>query len=222
MSSDHTFHRRDALAAALGGFELAHPFVRALAKSGSLVPTPAQTAGPFYPAPRPLEQDMDLTLLAGHKERAQGQVIHLAGRVLDASGKPLRNATVEIWQANARGRYDHPRDINPAPLDPNFQGFGVQTTDAEGRYRFKTIKPGAYPMNPVNPDAVRPPHIHFDVARGKTHLVTQMYFPGERLNADDGIFRALGADKSAAIGKIVPDTTEPDALFIHWDIVLRA
>jgi protocatechuate 3,4-dioxygenase, beta subunit len=98
----------------------------------------------------------------------------------------------------------------------------VQTTDAQGRYRFKTIKPGAYPMNPVNPDAVRPPHIHFDVARGKTHLVTQMYFPGERLNADDGIFRALGADKSAAIGKIVPDTTEPDALFIHWDIVLRA
>ncbi|MGH9905058.1 MAG: protocatechuate 3,4-dioxygenase, partial [Pyrinomonadaceae bacterium] len=121
------------------------------------------------------------------------------------------------------GRYAHPTDINPAPLDPNFQGFGVQTTDAQGRYRFKTIKPGAYPINPVNPGNVRPPHIHFDVTGTKDRLVTQMYFPDEPLNENDILFKELGSSKDAAIGKVLSPTKElePDSLLINWDIILE-
>jgi protocatechuate 3,4-dioxygenase beta subunit len=222
MSSKRSLSRREVIGtvSALGGLALVHPFAPAF--GDTLTPTPEQTAGPFYPTPRPLEQDMDLTMLSGHTERAQGTIVHLSGRVLDQDGKPVPGAKVEIWQANAAGRYDHPRDVNPAPLDPNFQGFGVQTTDAAGRYRFKTIKPGAYPINPMNPGAVRTPHVHFDVTQGKEHLVTQMYFPGESLNATDRIFAALGASRSAAVATIVPDApdVEADAVLVHWDIVL--
>jgi protocatechuate 3,4-dioxygenase beta subunit len=135
----------------------------------------------------------------------------------------VRGAKVELWQANARGRYAHPADVNAAPLDPNFQGFGVQVTDAEGRYRFKTIKPGAYPVNPVNPVEVRPPHIHFDVTGAKDRLVTQMYFPEEPLNEKDVLFRELGAGKGAATGTVLPPTKdiEPESLLVNWDIVLE-
>jgi protocatechuate 3,4-dioxygenase beta subunit len=205
--------------AALGAISLASPWRSALA---ALTPTPAQTSGPFFPTTLPLDADADLTLVKGAKGRASGQVIHVAGRVLDRDGKPIRGATIELWQANAAGRYDHPRDINPAPLDPNFQGYARLTTDDDGRYRFKTIKPGAYPMNPVNPNAVRPPHIHFDIANKRDHLVTQMYFPGEKLNAGDGIFNGMGAGKEAAIAramKATGDVAEGELLF-GWDIVL--
>lgn len=205
--------------AALGAISLASPWRTALA---ALTPTPAQTSGPFYPTELPLDADADLTLVKGAKGRASGQVIHVVGRVLDRDGKPIRGATIELWQANAAGRYDHPRDINPAPLDPNFQGYARLTTDDDGRYRFKTIKPGAYPMNPVNPNAVRPPHIHFDIANKRDHLVTQMYFPGEKLNVGDGIFNGMGAGKDAAIARKLAatgDVAEGELLF-GWDIVL--
>lgn len=205
--------------AALGAISLASPWRTALA---ALTPTPAQTSGPFYPTTLPLDADADLTLVKGAKGRASGQVIHVVGRVLDRDGKPIRGATIELWQANAAGRYDHPRDINPAPLDPNFQGYARLTTDDDGRYRFKTIKPGAYPMNPVNPNAVRPPHIHFDIANKRDHLVTQMYFPGEKLNVGDGIFNGMGAGKDAAIARKLAatgDVAEGELLF-GWDIVL--
>lgn len=205
--------------AALGAISLASPWRSALA---ALTPTPAQTSGPFYPTTLPLDADADLTLVKGAKGRASGQVIHVVGRVLDRDGKPIRGATIELWQANAAGRYDHPRDINPAPLDPNFQGYARLTTDDDGRYRFKTIKPGAYPMNPVNPNAVRPPHIHFDIANKRDHLVTQMYFPGEKLNVGDGIFNGMGAGKDAAIARKLAatgDVAEGELLF-GWDIVL--
>src|SRR5260370_37619577 len=101
------------------------------------------------------------------------------GRVVDVHGKPVNGARVELWQANARGRYTHPSDPNPAPLDPNFEGFAVQTTDAEGRYRFKTIKPGAYP---ANPNWMRPPHLHFEVTGKVNRVGTQMHFPSVSLN----------------------------------------
>jgi protocatechuate 3,4-dioxygenase beta subunit len=205
--------------AGMGALAFAMPWRSALA---ALSPTPEQTRGPFYPLTLPLDRDADLTRVKGAKGRASGQVIHVVGRVLDRDGKPIRRATIELWQANSRGRYDHPRDINPAPLDPNFQGYARLETDDDGRYRFKTIKPGAYPMNPVNPTAVRPPHIHFDVVGKRDHLVTQMYFPGESLNAGDRIFAALGNDKAAAIARALAATGDvaPGELLFGWDIVL--
>jgi protocatechuate 3,4-dioxygenase beta subunit len=216
-----TFESRRRLLRQLGGagaVALTAPWHSAIA---ALALTPAQTAGPFRPL-RPLESDADLTLVKGAKAHADGQIIQVTGRVLDADGKPIRGAAIEIWQANARGRYDHPRDVNPAPLDPNFQGYAHVLTDEDGRYRFKTVKPGAYPINPMNPTAVRTPHIHFDVDRNRKHLVTQMYFPGEALNASDRIFGALGADGSAAVSTLLPPTEDmaSSELLFGWDIVL--
>ena len=221
----NNFSRREVLemAAALGCLAVTQSLPSVFAQEVKRQLTPEQIMGPFYPIMRPLDSDMDLTIIKGKRGHAQGKLIHLAGRVLNSEGKPVSGAKIELWQANTHGRYAHPTDTNPAPLDPNFQGYGVQITDSEGRYRFKTIKPGAYAISPVNPGAVRPPHIHFDVLGRKDRLVTQMYFPDEPLNEKDGIFQELGSSKDAAIGKILPLTKdlEPDALFINWDIILE-
>jgi protocatechuate 3,4-dioxygenase, beta subunit len=133
--------------------------------------TPGQILGPFYPA-KPFDQNADLTKVPGRPGRAEGEILNVMGRVLNLRGEPVRNAEVEVWQANAHGRYTHPSDTNPAPLDPNFEGSAVLTTDSEGRYRFKTIKPAAYP---VGPNTIRPAHIHFEVYGQQDRLVTQMY-----------------------------------------------
>src|SRR5215203_5757671 len=133
--------------------------------------TPNQILGPFYPLGS-LDQNADLTRVPGRPGRAEGQVLNVMGRLLNLKGEPVRHAKVEIWQANTHGRYTHPSDTNPAPLDPNFEGFAVLTTDAEGRYRFKTIKPGAYP---AGSGLMRPPHIHFEATGQINRLVTQMY-----------------------------------------------
>jgi protocatechuate 3,4-dioxygenase beta subunit len=221
----HTFSRREMLemAAALGCLAVTQPLRSVFAQEVKRQLTPEQIMGPFYPIIRPLDHDTDLTAIKGKRGRAQGKLIHLAGRVLNSKGEPVRGAKVEIWQANTHGRYAHPTDINPAPLDPNFQGYGVQVTDAKGRYRFKTIKPGAYPTNPVNPSDARPPHIHFDVLGRKDRLVTQMYFPGEPLNDKDALFKELGSSRDVAVGKVLPLTKElePDSLLINWDIILE-
>jgi protocatechuate 3,4-dioxygenase, beta subunit len=220
MSQRKFISRRDVLAAmaTLGGLALAAPTLAAR-KSARRALTPGQTSGPFYPFIRLLDEDMDLTAIAGQVGRAKGQIIHLVGRVVNKNGAPVSGAKIEIWQANADGRYAHPDDINPAPLDENFQGFGMQLTDGQGRYRFKTIKPGAYP---VSSSDFRTPHIHFHVAGAGNRLVTQMYFPGEQLNQTDVLLNALGNRKEAAIGKILPRQPgmETSALLIAWDIVL--
>ena len=187
--------------------------------------TPNEVLGPFYPVAKPLDQDADLTVIAGKQERAKGKVIHLTGRVLNTKGEPVQGARVEIWQANTFGRYAHPSDQNlAAALDPNFQGYGIQTTDAEGRYRFKTVKPGAYPVDPKNPTWIRPPHIHFDVTGKTSRMVTQLYFEGEELNDKDLLLQGLGArqNKESVIVKLRPPTKdlEPDSLLIAWDIFL--
>lgn len=210
------------LAVAVGGLTLVRADKLLLAQGGQHKITPAQTRGPFYPRARPVDEDADLTLVKGKSGKAQGMVIHVIGRVLDTRGVPIPAAKVELWQANTFGRYDHPADVNPAPLDPNFQGFGVQVTDGEGRYRFKTIKPGAYPINPMNPRNQRPPHLHFDIIGQKGRVVTQMYFPNDPLNEKDFIFNGLGQARDTVIAKVLAPTKdiEPDSLLLNWDIVL--
>ena len=181
--------------------------------------TPTQVLGPFYPLDQPLEIDADLTLVKGRKEHAKGQVVHVMGRVLNADGKPVSGAQIEIWQANANGRYAHPADNNPAPLDPGFQGYAKLRTDAAGRYRFKTIKPGGYPAGRF----MRPAHIHFDVAGKLDRLVTQMYFPDDPLNEDDGVLATAAKSRQLLVAEVRAPTADlsPDSLLAHWNIVLE-
>ena len=151
--------------------------------AAALVVTPSQTAGPFYPDSMPRESDADLVRIAGGPP-ATGEEIVIEGRVLDPSGKPIPGAAVELWQANHFGRYAHFRDTSPARLDPNFQGFGTVRSDGEGRYRFRTIRPGLYPG--------RTRHVHFRATGpGFESLTTQMYFEGEPGNARDGLLNAI-------------------------------
>ena len=143
--------------------------------------TPSQMLGPFYPVTPPLHKDNDLTQVEGRSARAAGQIADLSGRVLDIDGRPLAGLRVEIWQCDANGRYRHPRDRGGLEEDPNFQGFGHTVTDAEGRYRFRTIRPVPYPG--------RTPHIHAAVFQEADRpFVTQIYVAGEPLNERDGLF----------------------------------
>lgn len=151
--------------------------------------TAAQTKGPFYPVQDRADKDWDLTSVEGRTVAAQGEVILIQGQVSTLDCKPVSGALVEIWQACVSGRYNHPNDPNTAPLDENFQYWGRVTTDAQGRYFFKSIKPGAYP---ATPEWMRPPHIHVRVAAtGLPPLITQMYFEGEVLNETDLILQNL-------------------------------
>jgi protocatechuate 3,4-dioxygenase, beta subunit len=168
--------------------------------------------------------DNDLTKNAAKNGEPLGERIIVTGQVLDEDGRPVRNTLVEIWQANAAGRYIHKVDQHPAPLDPNFLGAGRCLTDEEGRYRFYSIKPGAYPWG-NHPNAWRPNHIHFSLIGPSfaTRLVTQMYFPGDPLFAYDPIFQSVpeGA-RERLIAAFSLDVTEPSfALGYVWDIVLR-
>jgi protocatechuate 3,4-dioxygenase, beta subunit len=192
--------------------------------SQPLVPLPhrlTEVTGPLLGEGRGSATDHDLTVQ--HPGEPLGERIVVEGRVLEGDGRPVAGTLVEVWQANAGGRYRHDGDRHPAPLDPNFSGAGRCVTDAEGRWRFVTIKPGAYPwQNHAN--AWRPAHIHFSVfGRAFTQrLITQMYFPGDPLFAFDPI---LGSVPEAARERLVSrfdlDTTVPEwALGYRWDIVL--
>ena len=168
--------------------------------------------------------DNDLT--QQHEGEPLGERIIVHGRLLGDDGRPLRNALIEVWQANAAGRYAHDVDQHPAPLDPNFSGAGRVLTDADGRYRLTTIKPGAYPWR-NHPNAWRPAHIHFSIfGRMFTQrLVTQMYFPGDPLFDDDPIFQSVRDRKSREllVSTFDRETTVPDwALGFRFDIVLRS
>jgi protocatechuate 3,4-dioxygenase beta subunit len=175
-----------------------------------------------FGADAPGENDGDLT--TQHEGEPIGERIIVSGRVLDEDGKAIRGALVEVWQANACGRYKHEVDQHPAPLDPNFSGAGRCLTDDGGRYRFVTIKPGAYPWG-NHENAWRPAHIHFSVfGRAFTQrLVTQMYFPGDPLFPFDPIFNAVRDPRSRAllVSRFDLESTRPDwALAFQWDIVL--
>jgi protocatechuate 3,4-dioxygenase beta subunit len=176
-------------------------------------------AGPFYPVARPLEQDSDLTRVAGHRNRARGQIIQLVGRVFSQHGEPVAGARVELWQANNLGRYNHSADSNPAPPDPDFQGYAVQLTDREGRFRFTTIKPGPYPDEG---GSIRAPHIHFVVSGHIDRRITQLFFAGEPLNFQDPIFRQVSRNRERLIAALLPAPPgeDPATRLVRWDVVL--
>ena len=149
-----------------------------------LTRTPPQTEGPYYPIQLPLDRDNDLLIVNDNITPAVGEILHLSGRVLTPSGSPVRNATVEIWQADNTGAYLHPRSMGYRNRDVNFQGYGQFETGSTGEYRFRTIKPGLY--------TGRTRHIHFKVqARGTQELTTQCYFEGEPRNATDNVLRGI-------------------------------
>jgi protocatechuate 3,4-dioxygenase, beta subunit len=167
---------------------------------------------------------LDNDLIAAADGAPLGERIIVQGRVLDEDGRPLRGALIEVWQANAAGRYRHDADRHPAPLDPNFTGAGRTLTDDEGRYRFVTIKPGAYPWG-NHANAWRPAHIHFSVFGRMLaqRLVTQMYFPGDPLFEHDPIFQSVRdprAQQLLVAGFDLGVTEEAWALGYTWDIVL--
>jgi len=186
-----------------------------LASAVKLAPTVSQAIGPFYPVARPLDQDADLTMIRGRRDRARGQVINVVGRVLDPDGRPVPFAAIDLWQANAAGRYAHPGDGNPAPLDPGFQGSARLKADGNGFYRFRTVKPGPYPG--------RVPHLHLDISRQSRRVVTQMYFPAEAGNHDDVLLRRIprGPLRDRLIARPVsPLKDDRNAAAFEWDVVL--
>ena len=176
--------------------------------------TPPQILGPFYPFMLTPTEGFDLT----NGGQARGTVLYVSGRVLTETGAPVAGAKIEIWQANAAGRYPHPNDDNlAAPLDEKFQGFAVSRTDENGRYAFKTVRPAAYP---AAPGRWRPAHIHFQVTSKYEQLVTQMYFKGDKYNESDAWLNSasrkdlLITDPAPVAGK------EPGAQEVTFDIII--
>jgi len=177
--------------------------------------TAQQMQGPFYPVTLPLDQDNDLVQVAGRRGRAHGVITEVSGLVLDPAGQPIRGARVEIWQVNGFGRYHHPDDASPAPVDPLFQGFGRTLTDERGAYHFRTIRPVAYPG--------RAPHIHFAVTpAGGLPFHTQMYVAGEPANGGDVLLNAVvdRRQREALVVPLRPSATGNSRLAGRFDIVL--
>jgi len=185
--------------------------------AATLATTPQQTEGPFYPVGLPADMDNDLVQVRGQAAQAMGTVLHLQGRVLDTSGRPVSGALVEVWQCDARGIYDHPRQSGRERRDQAFQGYGRMLVDAEGGYRFRTLKPVAYPG--------RAPHIHFKVATAAGgQLTSQFYIAGEAQNEGDFVFRAAARNpqqRERIEMRLQPASgLEPGALATSMDIVV--
>jgi protocatechuate 3,4-dioxygenase beta subunit len=187
--------------------------VAGVAGAASLVPTPEQTLGPFYPSVLPEDRDADLVVIKGRDARAQGTVLLLSGRVTDTNGNPVGDALVEIWQADSYGRYLLPKDGAPGRRDPNFQGYGQARTDATGAYRFRTIRPVPYES--------RPPHIHFQITHERFRpLVTQMYVVGEPGREDPRYFGGQRIRDALSVTLRPAEGAEAGALATRFDIVL--
>jgi protocatechuate 3,4-dioxygenase beta subunit len=189
-----------------------------------LEPSLSELTGPAFGADAVQPEDSDLTRVRGRDGEAIGQRIYVTGRVLEDEGRPVANALVEVWQANAAGRYFHKVDRHDAPLDPNFTGGGRCITDARGEYRFTTIHPGAYPWT-NHPNAWRPAHIHFSLFGSGliSRLVTQMYFPGDPLLPLDPVLGGVPEEgRPLLVAQYDHDVTVPlVALGYRFDIVLR-
>jgi len=180
----------------------------------TLPTTPPQILGPFYPFMLTPTESEDLT----NGGQAKGTVLYLSGRVLNRAGEPVAGAKVEIWQANAAGRYPHPNDENvAAPIDEKFQGFAVTRSDGEGGYQFKTVRPAAYP---AAPGRWRPAHIHFSVTGTYEQLVTQMYFRGDQYNETDSWLNSSSRKDLLITEPVAVAGKEPGAEAVTFDIVL--
>ena len=191
-----------------------------LGRAADVLPrTPDQILGPFYPLNGSANATGDLAETPGCAGRAIGELIQVSGKVLTVDERPIPGARIEVWQANAAGKYRHPGDTTPSPLDPNFDGFAVLRTDREGGYAFRTVKPGGYAT--AHGDT-RPPHIHFLVDFGATRLITQMYFAGEPANATDRWLQAAPNRDRLIVS--LQDSASDNALFSKaaiFNIVLQ-
>lgn len=179
------------------------------------VVTPAQMQGPFYPLELPLDRDNDLTTVAGRTGTAHGVITDVAGRVVDLAGRAVAGVKVEIWQVNGHGRYHHPDDDSDRPVDPHFQGYGTTVTDRAGAYRFRTVKPLAYPG--------RAPHIHFALTGpGFGPFYTQMYLADAPENATDFLLSRVHdrASRDMLLVGLAPSSQPGSALAGRFDIVL--
>src|SRR6266849_10378909 len=198
--------------------------LRAPRKPLILLPhTLSEVTGPVFGPDALRPNDGDLTRQSSGEPL--GERIMVSGRVFDDGGRPVPNTLIEIWQANAAGRYRHDRDNHPAPLDPNFNGAGRVLSDENGYYSFTTVKPGAYPWK-NHSNAWRPAHIHFSVfgPSALSRLVTQMYFPDDPLHGIDPIIQSVPTEEARQrlIAAYAHDVTEPEwALGYRWDIVVR-
>lgn len=213
-----SFLKSIPLAAAAGFFSSGT--TKALAEACGLA-TPRETSGPFYPGNPNFRVEYDLTRLPGAPREALGQRVYLTGLVQDEQCRPVANANVELWQACASGKYMHNSDPNPAVPDPHFRYWSEAFTAADGKFAFKTIKPGAYP---ADVDWDRPPHIHFRVsALGYNELVTQMYFKGDPLNDIDLILKQHPArERELLVVDFRPKSgAEAGAIQGHFVITLR-
>ena len=197
----------------VAGLASAAPF---LTWAETLLPTPRQTAGPFYPEQLPLDDDNDLTRVAGRNALAKGQSTDLSGRIIDTNGRPLTGVRIEIWQCDANGRYHHPRDNRRAILDENFQGHGHTITDDKGSYRFRTILPVQYPG--------RTPHIHTAVfPSGRNPFVTQIYIKDEPRNTHDFLFTRIPVERrSLVVAEFVPASGGDTEFVAKFDFVIGA
>lgn len=182
-------------------------------------PLVAQPEGPFYPVEDQADKDTDLIFVQGRSQQAKGEVIYVQGVVKDQSCVAVPGVLVEIWQACATGKYNHPSDPNTAALDPDFQYWGKATTNAEGFYRFRTILPGAYP---AGGSWIRPPHIHFKVHKlGYMELITQLYFSGNQLNAKDLILSRLPKTEQDKVVVPLKQTSDLEYPVAHFDISIE-
>jgi len=185
--------------------------------------TPSQTIGPFFNLGLVREGDDDVACQVPGGPRALGTPIVVTGQVTDEDGRPVRKALIEVWQASKWGKYDHPDDVTQAPPDPNLKGWARMLTDNDGRYRFRSIKPGAYP-NPGYDNWMRPPHIHYSIfAAGlMQRLITQLFFPGEELNDIDPILNGVEDldARASLIARELPAEADGSLVF-GFDIVLR-
>ena len=181
----------------------------------SLIATPRQSAGPFYPVSLPLDDDNDLTTVSGQQGKAKGLITDLGGTILDINQRPLDGLRIEIWQCDANGRYRHPDEHGKQAIDENFQGHGHTVTDADGRYRFRTIRPVPYPG--------RTPHIHIAVfPQGEPPFVTQLYIKNEPRNQADFLFMRVPSERRHLVTASFIESKHPEAKFdANFNIILN-